>query len=613
MTYDLYNRPNTINELIRDAHPHGGTDVVSVSSPSGGEGRVEDSIEQQLKMLRLVYTQPTARVLADLATFLEKEGEVSVARIIDDSMLDFVKTANKMLKKADTPPGVPDPDMSMLGPGKAPSEQADKSLTDIRKEFNAYLLKLESLLDEHSQLGGLSFVRNRQLENYTKAFSKLRSELRKDSPNFQKVKYLTDAIASDEILDGSWKKVLELDLESVFGDGQGGQKAYEEYKAVAKSLSALGDSYANKYNDKYTPPESGLEQTIERENGMSRTVDTDANEDRVEVPGQTVQNDSTEIPNTPADNTSQVEKGTDVDTFRMIEIVSPYTGDKVSFDVVSLQNLGHEDPKDYVTQLKTRGIIPQDWSMQQFYDNHAAFSNAIWYKVREKGLTDLQANGIKARYDDVAKKIKGLVSDDQSMSVFEYAKKNIPSIGAQQDSVQNMLSNPRAMEVFKNEMWRRDYADKDGWMSKSTMESLAPSDVKTMAFVVNKIVEKYPPMQQKHQERSLKLDNLSYVEKTKVTDIAKSRAKQALQNQDMAAQIEQSAVREMMQVSPQLLEEAAMATFRMHLRHLRNQSAERPAAQVAPGPAKQVTEKPNAQQVPHGRQGLSAQPGGMYD
>lgn len=95
MPYGLYNEPNTLNNLLRAAHPHGGTQVVSVHSPSGGEGYVEDSIEQQIKMLKLVYTQPTARVLANLANDIDAEGLVALAGAIDGINRDFIKLAEE--------------------------------------------------------------------------------------------------------------------------------------------------------------------------------------------------------------------------------------------------------------------------------------------------------------------------------------------------------------------------------------------------------------------------------------------------------------------------------------------------------------------------------------
>jgi hypothetical protein len=93
MTLSLYNQINEINDLIRAAHPHGGTTVIDVPSPSGGEGRVEDAIEHQVRVLHMIYTEPTARILADLATNIEKGGDRKIANAIDRINELFVKTA----------------------------------------------------------------------------------------------------------------------------------------------------------------------------------------------------------------------------------------------------------------------------------------------------------------------------------------------------------------------------------------------------------------------------------------------------------------------------------------------------------------------------------------
>lgn len=70
MPYRLYNELE-INDLLMKAHPSGGEEVVRVDS---GEGRVEDSIEAQIKNLDRIYRKPTARVLANLFEGLKGAG-----------------------------------------------------------------------------------------------------------------------------------------------------------------------------------------------------------------------------------------------------------------------------------------------------------------------------------------------------------------------------------------------------------------------------------------------------------------------------------------------------------------------------------------------------------
>jgi hypothetical protein len=55
---------------------------------------VEDSIEHQLKTLHMVYTEPATRILTQLATELEKQGDMYLTVEIDNLTKDFVKTSD---------------------------------------------------------------------------------------------------------------------------------------------------------------------------------------------------------------------------------------------------------------------------------------------------------------------------------------------------------------------------------------------------------------------------------------------------------------------------------------------------------------------------------------
>lgn len=92
MKYSLYNEPNTINDLLRAAHPNGGTTVIDVDSPSGGEGRVEDSIEKQLHLLRQIY-KPAYKVLNQLSNKLAEEGDLFLAKEAYALSEEFIKIA----------------------------------------------------------------------------------------------------------------------------------------------------------------------------------------------------------------------------------------------------------------------------------------------------------------------------------------------------------------------------------------------------------------------------------------------------------------------------------------------------------------------------------------
>ena len=88
----LYNKSLVINELIRDAHPFGGTDINVNQQFQLGDGKVEDIIEQHLKMLQIAYTQPTVQVLANLAN--EIEGITpKTAMAVDEILKTFVRQA----------------------------------------------------------------------------------------------------------------------------------------------------------------------------------------------------------------------------------------------------------------------------------------------------------------------------------------------------------------------------------------------------------------------------------------------------------------------------------------------------------------------------------------
>jgi len=80
MRPSLYNNEFVINDLLRAAHPGGGTTVISVDSPSGGEGRVEDLIERQLITIdRMVRRQTVASKIAELSNTLDEMGEIKLS------------------------------------------------------------------------------------------------------------------------------------------------------------------------------------------------------------------------------------------------------------------------------------------------------------------------------------------------------------------------------------------------------------------------------------------------------------------------------------------------------------------------------------------------------
>lgn len=90
MKRSLYNEELKINDLMRQAHPGGGLDVINAPSPSGGDPVVEDNIEKQLKILRMVYKKPIGRVVSKLEKDLHKAGASHLANKVA-SVLKFAQ------------------------------------------------------------------------------------------------------------------------------------------------------------------------------------------------------------------------------------------------------------------------------------------------------------------------------------------------------------------------------------------------------------------------------------------------------------------------------------------------------------------------------------------
>lgn len=87
MTRSLYNTPGVhINNLLHEAHPAGSANIID--SPTH-EGVVEDSIEAQMKTIKMVYKQPIAKVVASLAEQLESLGALDMAERVDDLGYNF--------------------------------------------------------------------------------------------------------------------------------------------------------------------------------------------------------------------------------------------------------------------------------------------------------------------------------------------------------------------------------------------------------------------------------------------------------------------------------------------------------------------------------------------
>lgn len=105
MTLSLYNSPGVnINDLLREAHPEGSANIID--SPSH-EGVVEDSIEAQMKAIKMVYKQPVAKVLASLGETLESLGAIDMAESVDNLGYNFYHEAvlirNPLVSLAEIP------------------------------------------------------------------------------------------------------------------------------------------------------------------------------------------------------------------------------------------------------------------------------------------------------------------------------------------------------------------------------------------------------------------------------------------------------------------------------------------------------------------------------
>lgn len=166
-------------ELNMEAHPGGGTEVVEVPS---FEGLVEDLYETQRRILNVALKEPAMARIAMLAKDLEGLGFISTASSIDDCLY----------KIADI----------------TPEEEIKKLLNNAINSINNTRFNL---------LGVDLDFRNKSFDSLLSFINKIKEEISRELPDFNKIAQYRDILLSDEVLYGSWSKVHmggDIDLES---------------------------------------------------------------------------------------------------------------------------------------------------------------------------------------------------------------------------------------------------------------------------------------------------------------------------------------------------------------------------------------------------------------
>lgn len=546
---ELYNKPNTLNDLLRAAHPYGGTDVVHVQSPSGGEGRVEDSIEQQLKMLRLVYTEPTARVLANLAADIEKDGLVTLAASIDKSALEFVRSTKGLLKVADTPPGVPDPGKSMLGPGNTPSEvaaQSNRPLTDeekvqlvLRKGLSVGARALKNLNLMYQILAKDPEVEPDVKQDVAEELAELQKDINQIFANAKAGKYSDAEDVSEALLDTSSSlRGFSNELKSTKLPGTGAMKdgifhiipfseeknvktfeeiADRQFKGIERDLNALVSSSsfitANNVDTalnifrEIDDPGSNLDRPPspkpkaapqvkpgetkpnpgELEQGVSKEVSPDGKVERTMPGGNEQEAEKTPAKTVrPEQNTDKAGKGVDKDLPEVFEITSPVTKQKVRVDLHNLYNHGVSSPARYIQELRALDIIPKEMTDKEFVESSA--DNQVVFAIADK-MEELGYNTNQVA--GFRRLFMGFSDKVESAmknkkSVFDYAMDNAPQLA------EKMMSNPKAQEVFRDTMYRYRYSDSQGWMDEELLRDFSPSKARHVHSILEEIAKRYP-------------------------------------------------------------------------------------------------------------------------
>jgi len=219
----LYNDKGIqINDLIRDAHPSGGTEVVEVSS---GEGYVEDLIENQMKTLEMVAREPTLKTLASLADKLDGFGLVALADRVDDTLKFFSAecAAEAFIKKM------------------AANKDRDtilynvKYIKSILEKYNLmfvgyeYLKRLDRAIDVIP--GGGKKIFPEDIQNWLNTIVR---EVSGDQPDWRIVYQNIQNLLDPELLEGSDFQLKEIDLKEKLSDGD-----FSKYTALAGEIQQI--------------------------------------------------------------------------------------------------------------------------------------------------------------------------------------------------------------------------------------------------------------------------------------------------------------------------------------------------------------------------------------
>lgn len=225
MIPSLYNEPNQINDLLRAAHPSGGTVIVNVPSPNGGDGIVHDTIENQLHKIQQIYKYKAATLLESLANDLGKAGDLFVAREVKN-------IRNALLKK---------------------TALSESEIKKVRGDVESLLQEMEVLVNTHANLGLLSFVRSRQVNKFIDLLNDIRSAVNSNPPDFEEANNLFAQISptkgGQDVLEGETFKFLEIDLHDLFegskkGEAQG-LAAFQKFKSRFAQLGQTLESAAS--------------------------------------------------------------------------------------------------------------------------------------------------------------------------------------------------------------------------------------------------------------------------------------------------------------------------------------------------------------------------------
>jgi len=196
------------------AHPGGGTETVEIAS---GEGLVEDLYESHLVALEIAYSTPVASELAKLANDLEDQGLVSLANNVDDTLANFVKQANPLMKEL----------RDALGVLRSIIRGADFGLVASMRDAKSIMKSWISDVESNTRMG-----------------------------KYDDALIAVNRLGSEELLTGSFGQIYEVDLENDLTE----DNYFEWVRNVAKTKAIL-----EQLGQPKSAPEETHRQRVEKE------------------------------------------------------------------------------------------------------------------------------------------------------------------------------------------------------------------------------------------------------------------------------------------------------------------------------------------------------------